>query len=153
MTCNNRKDCRYIVGYQVDGALISLFIKTHKIYLVIACHNAIKTLPKKLNIPSRNCMKAKEGLKEAIRDTITEYKELILGSDIPVCVACLNDLRRQQVINQKVYGQRLMDDMVRKLAWEGLQKNIAMDGDTMIDKETGEVLGPEVDSTCWQNKF
>ena len=26
--CNNRKDCRYIVGYQVDGGLIPLFIKT-----------------------------------------------------------------------------------------------------------------------------
>ena len=43
--------------------------------------------------------------------------------------------------------------MVRKLAWEWLQRNIVMDGDTMIDKETGEVLGPEVASTCWQNKF
>ena len=30
VTCNNRKDCHYIVGYQVDGALISLFIKMHK---------------------------------------------------------------------------------------------------------------------------
>ena len=49
-------------------------------------------------------MKTKEGLEEAIRDTITEYKELILGSDTPVCMACLNDLRRQQVIDQKVYG-------------------------------------------------
>ena len=28
--CNNGKDCRYIVGYQVDGALIPLFIKTPK---------------------------------------------------------------------------------------------------------------------------
>ena len=28
--CNNRKDCRYIVGYQVDGVLIPLFIKTPK---------------------------------------------------------------------------------------------------------------------------
>ena len=28
--CNNGKDCRYIVGYQVDGALITLFIKTPK---------------------------------------------------------------------------------------------------------------------------
>ena len=28
--CNNGKDCRYIVGYQVDGALIPLFIKTTK---------------------------------------------------------------------------------------------------------------------------
>ena len=52
-----------------------------------------------------------------------------------------------------VYNQKLMKDTIRKLAWEGLQKNIVMDGDTMIDKETGEVLGAEVDSTCWQNKF
>ena len=28
--CNNGKDCRYIVGYQVDGVLIPLFIKTPK---------------------------------------------------------------------------------------------------------------------------
>ena len=28
--CNNGKDCCYIVGYQVDGALIPLFIKTPK---------------------------------------------------------------------------------------------------------------------------
>ena len=28
--CNNGKGCRYIVGYQVDGALIPLFIETPK---------------------------------------------------------------------------------------------------------------------------
>ena len=28
--CNNGKDCRYIVGYQADGALIPLFNKTSK---------------------------------------------------------------------------------------------------------------------------
>ena len=28
MPCNNGKDCRYIVGYQVDDTLIPLFIKT-----------------------------------------------------------------------------------------------------------------------------
>ena len=28
--CNYGKDCRYIVGYQADGALIPLFIKTPK---------------------------------------------------------------------------------------------------------------------------
>ena len=28
--CNHGKDCRYIVGYQVNGALISLFIKMPK---------------------------------------------------------------------------------------------------------------------------
>ena len=46
-----------------------------------------------------------------------------------------------------------MDDMIRKLVWKGLQKNIVMDGDTMIDKRTGEVLGPEVDPTYWKDKF
>ena len=46
-----------------------------------------------------------------------------------------------------------MDDMIRKLTWEGLQKNIVMDGDTMIDKRTGKVLDTEVDSTYWKDKF
>ena len=52
-----------------------------------------------------------------------------------------------------MYDQRLMDDTIRKLAWGGLQKNIVMDGDTMIDKRKGEMLGPEVDSTYWKVKF
>ena len=77
---------------------------------------------KKLNIPCRNCMKTKEELEEAIKDTIKEYKEIIFGSDTPVCMACLHELRKQQIIDQHVYEQKLMDDMMRKLAWEGLQK-------------------------------
>ena len=46
-----------------------------------------------------------------------------------------------------------MEDTIRKLAWEGLQRNIVMDGDTMIDKRAGEVLHPEADSTYWKDKF
>ena len=30
VSCNNGKDRRYVVGYQVDGALIPVFIKTPK---------------------------------------------------------------------------------------------------------------------------
>ena len=30
--CNNGKDCRYIVGYQVDEVLIPLFIKTINVF-------------------------------------------------------------------------------------------------------------------------
>ena len=30
VSCNNEKDCRYIVGYQADGVLMPLFIKTPK---------------------------------------------------------------------------------------------------------------------------
>ena len=46
-----------------------------------------------------------------------------------------------------------MKDTIRKLAWEGLQKNIVMDGDTKINKRTGEVLNAEVDSTYRKNEF
>ena len=110
-------------------------------------------LAKKLNIPCRNCMKTKQELEKAIKDTTTEYKDIIFGTDSPACMVCLNELRKQQVIDEKVYQQKLMDDILRKLAWDGLQKNMVMDGDVMIDRRTDEVLDPEVHSICWQNKF
>ena len=104
-------------------------------------------LAKQLNIPLRNCMKTKEELEGAIKDTITMYKEIIFSSDAPACMECLDEFRKQQAIDQHVYDQKLMEDTIRKLAWEGLQKNIVMDADRMINKRTGEVLIPEVDST------
>ena len=98
-------------------------------------------------------MKTREELEEAIKDTITRYKEIIFGSGTPASMACLDELWKQQVIDQKTYDQKLMEDTMRKLAWEGLHRNIVMDGDMMIDKRTGEVLDPEVDSTYWKDKF
>ena len=68
-------------------------------------------------------------------------------------MACLAKLRKQKAIDQHVYDQKLIEDTMRKLVWEGLQKNIVMDGGTMIDKRTGEVVNPEVDSTYWKDKF
>ena len=79
-------------------------------------------LGKKLSITRRNCMKTKEELEEAIKDTITGYKEIIFGSDTLASMACLAELRKQQVIDQKIYNQKLMDNTMRKLAWEGLKK-------------------------------
>ena len=79
-------------------------------------------LAKKLNIPCRNCMKTKEELEDTIKVTITGHREIIFGSDIPTCMACLDKLRKKQVIDQKIYGQKLMDDTVGKLAWERLLK-------------------------------
>ena len=86
-------------------------------------------------------MKRKKELEEAIKDAIKRYKEIIFGSDTPVCMACLDELQKQQAIDQYAYDQRLMDGMIRNPAWEGLQKNIVMDGDTMIHKRTG--------AWCW----
>ena len=115
--------------------------------------SSLLELAKKMNIPRRNCIKTKEELEKVIKDTITGYKEIIFGPDTPACMACLEKLRKQQVIDQKLYDQRLMDDTLRKHAWEGLQENILIDSDTMTDKRTGEVLGPELDSTYWKDKF
>ena len=64
-------------------------------------------------------MKTKEELKKAIKDTIIKYKEIVFGAVIPLCMACLDELRKQHVI-QKVYDQTLMNDTVRKLAWDGM---------------------------------
>ena len=65
--------------------------------------------------------KTREELEEAIKGTITKYKEIIFGSDTPACMACLDELRKHQIIDQKIYDQKLMEDMTRKLAWEGPQ--------------------------------
>ena len=92
-------------------------------------------------------------LEEAIKDTITMCKEIIFGSDTPTCMACLDERRKQQAIDQHVTDQKLMEDTMRKLAWEGLQKDIVIDGDTKIDKRTGAVLGPDVDTTYWKEPF
>ena len=79
-------------------------------------------------------MKTKEEPEKIIKDTITKYNKIIFGPDSLVCMACLNELRNQQIIDKKVYYQKLMDDTM-------------MDGDVMIDGRTGEVLDPEVDFT------
>ena len=108
---------------------------------------------KELNIPRRNCMKTKEEPEKAIQDIIIKYEEIMFGADIPVCMTCLDELRKQQVIDQKAYDQKLMNDMLRKLAWESLQKNIVLDGDKMIHRRTSEVLDPGVDFMYWRDKF
>ena len=69
-------------------------------------------------------MKTKEELEEAIKDTITMYKEILIlfGSDTPFCIACLDEIWKQQVNDHHVYDQKVMEDTMRKVAWEGLQK-------------------------------
>ena len=76
-----------------------------------------------------------------------KYKQILFGLDIPTCTACLDELRKQQKIDEYVYNQKLMDDTIRKPAWERLQKNVVFDDETMIDKRTGEMFDPAVDST------
>ena len=91
-------------------------------------------------------MKTKEEFEKVIKDTITRYTEIIFGADIPICMTCLEELWKQQ--SPKVDGW-----YGKEIAWDRLQKNTVMDGDMMIGRGTGEVLGPQDDSTYWKNKF
>lgn len=101
---------------------------------------------KEINIPSGNLISTEE----AIKDNIVKYKEIIFGVDSSICTKCLDELLKQQVIDRKLYDQRLMDAAVRNLAWKHLQKNMEVDGDMLIDKKTCD---PEVHYDCYKNKF
>ena len=96
---------------------------------------------KELNKPHWNSMSNKDPRK-SIKDTIFKYKEIIVGAD--VCIKCLDELKKQQVIDDKTYKK----NPVSNLEWSWLQKNIEIDGDVMINMWTGDVLGSEVDYTC-----
>ena len=56
-------------------------------------------------------------LEKAIKYTIIKYKKIIFGVDRPISIKFLDELKKQQVINKKVYDQKLMNDALRKLAW------------------------------------
>ena len=65
----------------------------------------------------------------------------------------MDELKKQQEIDDKEYDQKLKDDAIRKLECDELQKNIIMNGDMMKDMRRVEFLGPKVDYTCWKEKF
>ena len=65
-------------------------------------------------------MKTKEELEEAIKDTITGYKKIIFGSDTPACIACLDELQKQQVIDQKYMIKSWYNVWLRNVRFENL---------------------------------
>ena len=71
---------------------------------------------KKLNITCRNCMKTNQDLQKYINNTIIKYKETMFATDSPICIKCLDEFRKQQLIDEKVYDQKLMNGGVRKLS-------------------------------------
>ena len=69
---------------------------------------------KALNIPRRNLM-GKDQLKQAIKDTVERYKELISGSDV-LCNYCLNELKKQRKIDEYTHSKKLLEQTVRDLS-------------------------------------
>ena len=64
---------------------------------------------KELNIPCRN-LTSTEDLKEAIKDTIMKYKEIIFDVDSSICIKLQDDFWKQQAIDKKVFDQKLIID-------------------------------------------
>ena len=73
-------------------------------------------------MPRRNLI-YKDGLQKAIKDTIIKYKEINFCVDSPICIECLSELQKHQVLDEIVSRKKLMVGTGKKLAW----KNIVAD--------------------------
>ena len=59
---------------------------------------------KELNMPRRNCMKAKQELQKAIAETQLKYKDIFFGNDASIYTQCLNQLKKQQIIDERMHN-------------------------------------------------
>ena len=87
---------------------------------------------KALNIPRRNFMKADQ-LKQAIKDTVERYKELIFSSDV-ICKDCLNELKKQRKIDEYTHSKKLLEQTVRDLSCQFVSDH-CFHMRTLIDRE------------------
>ena len=90
---------------------------------------------KALNIPRRNLMK-KDQLKQAIKDTVDRYKEIIFGSGV-ICKDCLNELKKQRKIDEYTRSKKLLEQTVRDLSCQFVSDHCCHTR-TLID---GEMTG------------
>ena len=98
---------------------------------------------KELHISRGNCMKTRQELEKSIVERQKKYKNIIFGNGSRICKGCLNELWKQQVVDEKLDDQKLSENAIRKLVWDSLWKNTVMDGEIMVDKRKVEVLGPD----------
>ena len=69
---------------------------------------------KALNIPRRNLMK-KDQLKQAIKETVDRYKEIIFGIDV-IRKDCLNELKKQRKTDEHTRSKKLLEQSTRDLS-------------------------------------
>ena len=63
-------------------------------------------------------MKTKQEIKEATVETGRNYKDIIFVNDFPICIECLNELRKNHDIDEKVHNLKLRENTVSELAWD-----------------------------------
>ena len=85
-------------------------------------------------------MKTKQDHERPITVTQRKYKYIVFRNDTHICKQCLNKLKKQQIVDWRVHNQNYMGNIVRKLAQNSFCKNIAVDGDMMINKSTSEFI-------------
>ena len=96
---------------------------------------------KALNMPRRNLMK-KDQLKQAIKDTVDRYKEIIFGSDV-ICKDCLNELKKQRKIYEYTHSKKLLEQTVRDLSCQFdhcFHTRTLIDGEITVCKDCGLIL-------------
>ena len=59
----------------------------------------------------------KDQLKQAIKETVERYRELIFGSDV-ICKDCLNELKKQRKIDEYTHSKKLLEQTVRDLSYQ-----------------------------------
>ena len=98
---------------------------------------------KALNIPCQNLMK-KGQLKQAIKDTVDRYKEIIFGSDV-ICKDCLNELKKQRKIGEYTRSKKLLEQPVRDLSCQFVSDHCShtrtlIDGEMTVCMNCGLIL-------------
>ena len=98
---------------------------------------------KALNIPRRNLMK-KDQLKQAIKDTVDRYKEIIFGSDV-ICKNCLNELKKQRKIDEYTRSKKLLEQTVQDLSCQFVSDHCfhmrtLIDGEMTVCMDCGLIL-------------
>ena len=98
---------------------------------------------KSLNIPRRNLMK-KDQLKQAIKDTVDRYKEIIFGSDV-IGKDCLTELKKQRKIDEYTRSKKLLEQTVRDLSCQFVSDHCfhtrtLIDGEITVCMDCGLIL-------------
>ena len=96
-----------------------------------------------LNIPRQTGMK-QDQLKQAIKDTVDRYKEIIFGSDV-ICIRCLNELKKQKRIDEYTHGEKLLEQAMRDLSCQYLSDHCfhtrtSIDGEMTVCMDCGLIL-------------
>ena len=109
---------------------------------------------KALNIPRRNLMKADQ-LKQAIKDTVERYKELIFGS-VVICKDCLNKLKNRTKIDEYTHSKKLLEQTVRDLSCQFVSdhcfhRRTMIDGEMTVSMDCG--LIPERSKVSSEGDF